>query len=821
MLYLFLTSFIRLHTNTMSTTTAGDDLSYLLASSSSSTFFSDSSSSSSLTSQSTTTTTTSNNLPSHLSHPSLGDFSARVNSDDFTVEIFSAPKPFIDEDAINNKRAIRSWLALSPRPSVTLLGYETGYDEVAEEFGLNIERRVDKNFLGVPLFNSMFARANASRATVSVIINGDILLFDDFMATVRRVASTFEHFLIVSARYDIDKLPDIPRASGDEGVEGVRGGEREGGGGGGTGESYNDIVRNHVWETGTLHTYGGMDVWAWNTNGPRLFDPVMPHFVFGRGKYDNWLTHETISAGRRQVIDVSEVCLTVHVKHDYRFVVDDAATANASAVSAYWSKGKTSKFELFINIYLSLHAGGSYVNQKGSVLFAPWKLSRCIQGDGMCLQKRARPGVCNCEFSPFMKATQTDPEVRPGSNIIRCGSVSSEKKDSFIIPVRPPTRHLSVTYEYDTDDRLVRRPAKGGDEDNNVLTPLPFGLPLTLSGLLERVPINNTVLLTALNYGYRGFLMNWACNMRQLAVSNFIVAALDEELYRFAFTRGLPVYYENTIFASAGGGEGGNGEMNQSILAHATYGTDAFKLLTKMKSRVVVRLLRRGVNVLWTDCDIIYFRNPLSDLWAYNVDLAIQSNAPDDEPLNARRRLNSGLYLARSSKHMIAAFDAVIRFATRSRMSEQPCFYDVMCGKQGETAVGDDGCVYNDSVTIRLLDRNKYPNGITAGIWNTTDGHITKQWPHLFVLHNNWVVGKEKKPRFERHGFTFFDDRSETCTYSLDVQAETTPQGAKGDNEEATVGGRSGQGGGGGGVAEKEETGGVWWWPWWSGRESN
>lgn len=55
-----------------------------------------------------------------------------------------------------------------------------------------------------------------------------------------------------------------------------------------------------------------MDLWAWNTVGKSLFDPVMPHLVFGRGKYDHWLTHETISAGRRQVIDVSETCLTVH-----------------------------------------------------------------------------------------------------------------------------------------------------------------------------------------------------------------------------------------------------------------------------------------------------------------------------------------------------------------------------------------------------------------------------------------------------------------------------------------------------------------------------
>ena len=677
--------------------------------------------------------TRSNSLQSvpSVTDPTIGDYSKRLEG--LSIEIFSAPKPFVDEDAINNKRAIRSWLRLSPRPRVTLLGYEEGYEEAAEEFGLNIERRVDKSFLGVPLFNSMFERANTSSATVTVIINGDILLFDDFMTTIRRIVSTFEDFLIISARYDIDRLPDDIQEDHPD---------------------YLSEVRRHVWATGTLHTYGGMDVWAWNTNGPPLFDPVMPHFVFGRGKYDNWLTHETIAAGRRQVVDVSETCLTVHVKHDYHFV-DGGLNSSKEAVAAFWSKGKNSKFELFINIYLSLHSG-TYSNQKGNVMFAPWKLAKCVQGDGMCLLKRLRPGICNCEFSSFMQATQTDPVVSPGTRLIRCGMLSQETRDSFVIPVRPPKQQVSLKYEYDENDNLVKQPTH--------IEPPPFGLPLTLTSLLEKVVLNNTVILTALNFGYRNIMMNWVCNMRQLAITNFVIAAFDEQLYKWAFTRSLPIYFETTIF------EG----MNKSSLAHAAYGSDDFKALTKMKSRVVLRLLKKGVNVIWTDCDIVYFRNPLQDLWSYGVDIAIQSNAPDDEPLNGRRRINSGFYLVKSNQGTIKTFREIIEFATKSKMSEQPCFYDVMCGKSGETTVGDDMCKYNN-VTVKLLDRSRYPNGITAGIWNTADGRIPHRWPHLYVLHNNWIVGSGKEPRFERHGFIFFDKRSEICTYSLHVHSPTTP----------------------------------------------
>lgn len=642
-------------------------------------------------------------FPENAEGEKIGDFSDRMSK--FSMEIFSAPKPFVGDDKSNNERAIKSWLRLTPKPKITLLGYETGYDDAAREFGINIERRVDKNFLGVPLFNSMLQRANDSKEMVTVIINGDILLFDDFITTLRKIVSSFEDFLIVGARYDIDKLPENLDENDPD---------------------YTRKIRKHVLSTGTLHTYGGMDVWAWNANGPRLFDPVMPHFIFGRGKYDNWLTHETISAGRRQVIDVSETCLTVHVRHDYHLVTG-AKKMRRNLLGAFWSEGKKSKFELFINIYLSLHVG-SYTNQMGNVLFAPWKLSICMETDGMCILKRKRPGICNCEFSSFVGDTQTDPVVKNGSRVIRCGMISVETKDNFVIPVLPP-------------EGSTEAPA--------------FGLPLTMTSVIEKVIVNNTIILSALNYGYRGIMMNWVCNMRHLGISNYVIAALDADLYKFAYTRSLPTYLENTIFQG----------LNASIISDATYGSDSFKQLTKMKSRVVVRMLKEGYNVMWSDSDIIYFKNPIVDMWSYNVDLVIQTNAPDNEPMNGRRRLNSGFYLARSNAPTIQAFEDIIVFASKSRMTEQPCFYDVMCGKDGQTAIGDDMCKYN-GMTLQLLDRHKYPNGITDGIWDTPAGKIPEKWPDLMILHNNWVKGADgKRLRFEKHNFILYDKESELCIY--------------------------------------------------------
>lgn len=110
---------------------------------------------------------------------------------------------------------------------------------------------------------------------------------------------------------------------------------------------------------------------------------------------------------------------------------------------------------------------------------------------------------------------------------------------------------------------------------------------------------------------------------------------------------GLPVYYETTIFQG----------LPSSIVADASYGTDSFKQLTKMKSRVVLRILKMGVNAMWTDCDIVWFKNPLPYLHTYKSDLVIQTNAPDSEPMNGKRRINSGFYLAKSNQPTIQVRD--------------------------------------------------------------------------------------------------------------------------------------------------------------------
>jgi len=173
--------------------------------------------------------------------------------------------------------------------------------------------------------------------------------------------------------------------------------------------------------SGTLHTAGGTDYFAWNNipNGATtggssssggvhpLMTTNMPPFIRGKSKFDNWFVHEVIEGGHRDVIDGTEAVIVVHINHDYQAASPAGATVRASDVrhgSTFWQSGKLGNWQIFHNVHLAINEG-TYQNQEGTTHHAPWKLASCTAGGEtyQCLQKRLRPGLCPCEHSPFVR----------------------------------------------------------------------------------------------------------------------------------------------------------------------------------------------------------------------------------------------------------------------------------------------------------------------------------------------------------------------------------------------------------------------------------
>lgn len=108
---------------------------------------------------------------------------------------------------------------------------------------------------------------------------------------------------------------------------------------------------------------------------------------------------------------------------------------------------------------------------------------------------------------------------------------------------------------------------------------------------------------------------------------------------------GLPIfYYQSDVAVDAS--------------RDLAYGSKEFRKVTKLKSQVVLEILRMGYDVIWTDTDIAWFQNPLPLLASMESDFVVQSNAPSTEAdANGPLRINSGFYRIRSTAIAIAALE--------------------------------------------------------------------------------------------------------------------------------------------------------------------
>lgn len=646
-----------------------------------------------------------------------------------SVTIFCAPKPYDGPEGATQRQALLSWLRLDPPAKIVLMGSDPSFRAVAREFGrgrISVEPELDANFLGLPLFHSMVARARAADSAVSLLLNADIVLLAGLYPALATVAAAFPNWVLTGMRWDLEAFPFSFNAAPPHAIAGALGSDE-------AAASADEFVQSN----GVLHTYGGVDFWAWNNApGVALHLVPMPPFANGRGRFDNWLTHEMVQSGLRTVVDGSDAVTTVHVKHSYRFVTDgkDSVAAEEKGRN-FWTQNKGKAWEAYLNVHLSQQFGTNFTNQLGTANHIPWKLARCLVpgGGDLCLLRRRRPGVCQCEHSPFVEHAQTDPHLQGDGRTWQCGMRSVDK-------------------EYHIDPL-----------PSNASVP---GLPHVREDLLAQVAdADKVVVLVAANFGYSEVLMNFACQLRSLGLTNLLVAALDADLYRFAFEQGLPVYYEAA----------GAALLANVSAANCTFGSVCFRKYTKLKSRAVLDVLRAGYHVLWSDIDVVWFSNPLPTLLAFGPGvLPIQSNEPNASlPANGHRRINSGFYFARSEKVTIDAFADVVQHASTTSLSEQPSFFDVLCGVQGENRRGDDGCAYR-GLTVRLLDRRAFPNGAVHGLWNASDVAGACAASGALILHNNWISGvAAKKERLLANGMWRYDEKGRMCIHSWHPSAHS------------------------------------------------
>lgn len=207
------------------------------------------------------------------------------------LTLFTIPKAFRGEFAVIQRNAIRSWAALRPACQIILTGDDEGTQEMAEEVGALHIPKLERNELGTPLLNSIFAAAEASSASPHLCyINADIVLTSDFLPAIRQAHAWNANCLIVGCRRDLS-LPAPLRFETPH---------------------WEDVLLRTVHREAKLHEISGIDYFVF----PRGLWRELPPFAIGRGLWDEWLLYRARSLGA-PVVDATDRVTAIHQNHSY------------------------------------------------------------------------------------------------------------------------------------------------------------------------------------------------------------------------------------------------------------------------------------------------------------------------------------------------------------------------------------------------------------------------------------------------------------------------------------------------------------------------
>jgi hypothetical protein len=207
------------------------------------------------------------------------------------LTIFAIPKAFRGHIGVIQRNAIEAWTRMRPAPQVLLFGDDEGVAEVARDLGVRHVPQVQRNRWGTPLVSDLFGQAQEVGGTrLLCYVNADIVLFDDFMSAVERVATWQNRFLMIRRRTDTDITEPIDFSQ----------------------PHWAEQVREAARTRGKLQIARNIDYFAFT----RGLYPEMPPLAVGRFWWDNWLVWKVRSMSA-PVVDASEVVTAVHQNHDY------------------------------------------------------------------------------------------------------------------------------------------------------------------------------------------------------------------------------------------------------------------------------------------------------------------------------------------------------------------------------------------------------------------------------------------------------------------------------------------------------------------------
>lgn len=262
-----------------------------------------------------------------------------------------------------------------------------------------------------------------------------------------------------------------------------------------------------------------------------------------------------------------------------------------------------------------------------------------------------------------------------------------------------------------------------------------------LTPIVEKIAIDNTIVVMVCNFGQSQLLVNFACSAKAkgIDISNVLVFATDEETKDLAESAGLTVFFEKKNFG------------NMPRKAAETYGDGAFTTMMLSKVMCVHMVSMIKVDFLFQDVDVLWFKNPLPFFQDKTSIIAgFDAYFQDD----GSRSLRFAPYCANSGFYFLRHNERTQYFLTSFLMQSDLILRSSSHQSAMISVLAEHSSLFG--LKVKTLDHAEFPSGFIyhrkkgKGRWGNyfMDLYDGKHNPYIF--HMSWTENKSNKILFYR-----------------------------------------------------------------------
>ena len=251
------------------------------------------------------------------------------------------------------------------------------------------------------------------------------------------------------------------------------------------------------------------------------------------------------------------------------------------------------------------------------------------------------------------------------------------------------------------------------------------------------------IIVMVANYGQSQFFINFCCSARArgLDISRVLLFATDQETYELAHAMGINVFYDSRIFESIPSG------------AAVDYHDLNYGRIMMSKVYCVHLVNALGYDLLFQDLDLVWYRDPIPYFTERqdDFDMYFQHDGTHHPSRFAPLAANTGFYYVRHNARTEHFFSVFVRMGDLviTERSHQAAF---------TTLANEHMSLRGLRVKVLAEDHKLFLSGFHIHAEPRTMKR-TKSGDHVpYLLHVNWMSGKDKQPTLNATGNWYVQD---------------------------------------------------------------